>query len=161
MRSAPAWRPACRSAASSGGIAWAGASLRSEESCGTLNPSISSSGNAWELSRPWARPATRSSCTSPGRRISHRQQSTPGTAPGCNSAGNTPARTKDDFPQPLIPRIIRKTFPAPDCAISRSVISRVSSSRPKKTGACSGWNAESPRNGEPSNQVIFRSSSAL
>ena len=53
--------------------------------------------------------------TSVGRNTARRQKVMPSMTPGLVSIGSTPARTTDDLPPPLMPRINTSERPSVDC----------------------------------------------
>ena len=94
-------------------------------------------------------PSKRSPRTSVGLNTARRQSPTPSMTPGFVSIGSTPARTTDDLPPPLMPRISTNARPSAACSRSAFRTSETALVLPKNTGACSNSNASSPRNGEP------------
>ncbi|KOG43030.1 hypothetical protein ADK37_03585 [Streptomyces resistomycificus] len=77
------------------------------------------------------------------------------------SIGTSPARTSEDLPAPDGP--ITASAPLGRLPSSGRPVARMSSSRPKKTDACSSWKAVSPGKGEDSAgpRVTPASSSSL
>src|SRR5262249_20108373 len=70
--------------------------------------------------------------------------------------GNTPERTSDDLPTPLIPSTSTNGVPSAAWARSAVKTSPMALVRPKNIGACSKSKNSRPRNGEPLVQAAVR-----
>ena len=102
----------------------------------------------------WATSAAMGSAPScEGVRTTQRQPAICSSSSSSAMAGSTPARASEDLPLPLAPDRSRKAQPSRACSLSAWRASRISSSRPKNTGACRAWKASSPRKGGPSLSV--------
>ena len=108
----------------------------------------SSHGNAVGASSAFARASTGSPAPSRGLRIACRQTSIPLTARARNSRGNTPARTSDDLPLPLMPSTRTNGRAAAACRCRRSSMSLIAAVRPKKIASCCRSKISRPRNGD-------------
>ena len=107
--------------------------------------------DAWAITRTSA--STSRPCPSDGRITACRHSVALPTTPGCSNSGNTPARTSDDLPPPLMLTISTNARCACPCARSFASTLAVAAVRPKNTGACSGSKVCSPRNGERPRQL--------
>ncbi len=122
------------------------------------NARLTSGEQRVKISSNWS--MTTTACASPSPLV-HSSNAASGSAPGvmsrprhrlprapASTAGSTPARSSDDFPEPEAPITATTGFgrdgPA-TIARSRSTIAVASSSRPKKRSASAALNASSPR----------------
>jgi hypothetical protein len=138
--------PCASNAAKSAGVS---KSLAPSSGSASGRPSSSSARSSVRTKSARARAANGSADSSPGRITATRQTSMLGITPAIVNRGNRPARTRDDFPDPLGPSTSKNGQPLSAASLRRSVALAMSRLRPKNTKACLGPNAASPRNGEP------------
>ena len=112
-----------------------------------LAQAVLSSGKALSLSTAWARPKNTLLSASDGFITARLHSPIPSITPGSTSVGITPARAREDFPDPEAPSIRRNPLGS---SLSTCVFLRLSTAaplprvRPKKIGLCSNSNGSKP-----------------